>query len=171
MGTQASHLWDVGVLACVTSKDTRGTRMNQRKGTRKHRTRPVASPRAQRAAHRARPAAASTQKKTQKTRPRSSTRPSVARLTLPPGPRRYLRVRLARLAGHLQTVVRMIETGADFKDVMTQLAAVRSGLTGVTARMAEMYVTAWVDAETTRRGDRRSLETLLNILKFLARAY
>ncbi len=71
----------------------------------------------------------------------------------------------------MQTVIRMIETGADFKDVMTQLAAVRSGLTGVTARMAEMYVTAWVDAGMTRRGDRRSLEALLTILKFLARAY
>ncbi|GBC85365.1 hypothetical protein HRbin11_01814 [bacterium HR11] len=141
--------------------------MVQREEMQKRRSRRVASPRVRRAAHRARPVAASTQK----ARPRPSARPSVTRLTLPPGPRRYLRVRLARLAGHLQTVIRMIETGADFKDVMTQLAAVRSGLTGVTARMAEMYVTAWVDAGMTRRGDRRSLETLLSILKFLARAY
>lgn len=131
--------------------------MNRRKDVRKHRSRPVTSPRVRRAAHRARLG--------------STVRPPGTRLTLPPGPRRYLRVRLARLAGHLQTVIRMVESGADFRDVMTQLAAVRSGLTGVTAKMAEMYVTAWVDAGTTRRGDRGALEALLNVLKFLARAY
>ncbi|MCS7313637.1 MAG: metal-sensing transcriptional repressor [Acidobacteria bacterium] len=141
--------------------------MNQWKDVRTYRTRSRASRPARRVNHRARPAPGSKPK----TRPRPAARPPVAGLILPPEPRRYLRVRLARLAGHLQTVIRMIETGTDFKDVMTQLAAVRSGLTGVTARMAEMYVTAWVDAGMTQQGDRRSLETLLNVLKFLARAY
>jgi DNA-binding FrmR family transcriptional regulator len=138
------------------------TRAIRPKDVRKSRVRPVPSPRV-----RKRPRVSPSPK----TRPGPPVQLKAARLTLPPATRRYLRVRLARLAGHLQTVIRMIEAGADFKDVMTQLAAVRSGLTGVTAKMAEMYVTAWFDAGAPRSGDRRSLDALLNVLKFLARAY
>ena len=48
--------------------------------------------------------------------------------------------RLSRAIGHLEAVKRMVETGQDCSEVLIQLAAVRSALTGVGKRILQDHL-------------------------------
>lgn len=67
--------------------------------------------------------------------------------------------RLARLTGHLESVSRMVEDGRDCSEVLTQIAAVRSALSGVAKIVLKDHIRhCLIDA--TQSGDTEAIDML-----------
>lgn len=66
---------------------------------------------------------------------------------------------LARSAGHLMTVKRMVEEEQDYTDVMMQLSAVRSSLNGVANSIMIEQIKAEV-AQAVAEGDQERVKKL-----------
>lgn len=73
-----------------------------------------------------------------------------------------LRARMSRLEGHMRAVSRMLEEGRDCQSLLLQVAAVKSALNKVTAKMLEGYVEGCLTSG--RIEDAERLEQLKNAL-------
>ncbi len=59
-----------------------------------------------------------------------------------------LRQRLNRLEGHIRAIGRMLSEGRDCQSLLLQVAAVKSALNQLTARMLEGYIDGCLNADT-----------------------
>ena len=73
-----------------------------------------------------------------------------------------LRARMSRLEGHMRAVSRMLEEGRDCQSLLLQVAAVKSALNKVTAKMLEGYVEGCLISGQIEDAER--LEQLKNAL-------
>ncbi|MBN1484275.1 MAG: metal-sensitive transcriptional regulator [Chloroflexia bacterium] len=73
-----------------------------------------------------------------------------------------LRARLNRLEGHVRAVNRMLEEGRDCQSLLLQIAAVKSALNKLTAKMLEGYIEGCLVGGYGKDGAR--LEQLKNAL-------
>ena len=67
--------------------------------------------------------------------------------------------RLARAAGHLEAVRRMVEDGRDCSDVLIQLAAVRSALNNTGILIMQDHIEHCI-VDAVQQGDQDSIEKL-----------
>ncbi|MDR2360473.1 MAG: metal-sensing transcriptional repressor [Oscillospiraceae bacterium] len=75
--------------------------------------------------------------------------------------------RLARLTGHLKSVSRMVEDGRDCSEVLLQIAAVRSALTGVSKIILKDHIKHCL-ADAAATGDMETFDMLNDAIeKFL----
>lgn len=83
---------------------------------------------------------------------------------LDPEVEKELQDRLSRIEGHVRGVRRMLTEQATCEDLLLQLAAIRSALTQVQARLLENHIETCV-ADAVRRGrGRKALDHLKSAL-------
>ena len=71
--------------------------------------------------------------------------------------------RLSRVIGHLQAIRDMVEDDRDCCEVLTQLAAVKSAINGISREVLKDHIEHCV-ADAVREGDAKALEDLSNAL-------
>lgn len=59
--------------------------------------------------------------------------------TLSPGRREDVLLRLRRIEGQVRGIQRMIDEGRDCREIITQVAAIRSALTSVSSQVLQCY--------------------------------
>lgn len=75
--------------------------------------------------------------------------------------------RLSRVIGHLEAVKRMVEQGRDCSDVLIQLSAVNSAITGVSKVILKDHLEHCL-VEAVKENDQESLDKLKNAIdKFI----
>ena len=75
--------------------------------------------------------------------------------------------RLARAIGHLESVKRMVEDGRDCSDVLIQLAAVRSEITGTGKQLLQEHLNHCI-VEAVEEGDLAAVEKMRDAInKFM----
>jgi DNA-binding FrmR family transcriptional regulator len=73
--------------------------------------------------------------------------------------------RLARADGHLHAVIKMVKGGREYREIVRQVAAVRSSLHGVLQLIVDDLVE---DCVGTTRGRRTAKSTLLELRDVIA---
>jgi CsoR family transcriptional regulator, copper-sensing transcriptional repressor len=72
--------------------------------------------------------------------------------------------RLARADGHLHAVMKMVEEGREYREIVRQVAAVRSSLHGVMQLIVDDLVEDCVGSVTGRRATKTTLLELRDVI-------
>jgi DNA-binding FrmR family transcriptional regulator len=78
-----------------------------------------------------------------------------------------LKVRLARIEGHVKAISRMLEEDRGYPEIVQQVSAVRAALDGVTEVIVQDLVEYYISQTTDKKGSDIALEIKDTISKIL----